>query len=118
MARDDKNRRATLRGVTFEIAQKAVDLALRRCRQIRRIESEVGTVFHIDDDFAFEAKVGDRAKRFFRLRIDLTQSSLELAELTLDAFDAPALDSRYPLPPFPGDLPTETLYPPAGPSVP
>jgi len=71
--------------VTLEVAHKAVNLSLRLRRQICRIESEIGAVLHIDDDFTFQTKISDGIEGFFRLCVNLPQSSLELAELPFDS---------------------------------
>src|SRR5262249_31713981 len=70
--------------ITFEIAHKAVDFALRRGRQTCRIKREVSTVLHIDDNLALQSQIRNGVKSLIRLGIRLSQTSLELPEFALD----------------------------------
>ncbi len=71
--------------IAFKIAQKTIDLALRRGRQARRVEREVGAVLHVDDDLALQTKVRDCAESAFGFGIHLAQTPLELAQFPLNA---------------------------------
>src|SRR5262245_40685237 len=85
MSGNKKNRAVRPSSISFEIAQKPVNFFLRLGWERNRIESKVGSFFHIDDKTPFQPQVGQGIESLIGFRIQLTEPALKLAQLAFDS---------------------------------